>query len=189
MVKGNDVKRFLKQQGIDTRKLSVTVSYGGYSESINVKIKDMAINMCEVNKLVKREYQVISYDEHVQGEILQGGNTFVFVNYDEDTKEKAILQHFDEAKEHYEKAELENSFVGRQVFENDEIEALFFFRDSILSLRAKSDDIIVNQRIHVTCVYDLAETLTYLANGLYETQKKRNLLLLTKDFKTLHEIH
>jgi len=172
MVKGNDVKRFLKQQGIDTRKLSVTVSYGGYSESINVKIKDMAINMCEVNKLVKREYQNITYDERSQGEILRGANTFVFVNYDEETKEQAILQRFDKAKQLYNEIAERNVFHGLTVFEDEEIEALFFYPDSIVSLRAKYDDTYINQRVHVTSAYGLAETLTYLENGLYETQKK-----------------
>ena len=51
-----------------------------------VEIKSLDIDKDEIEKIV-RKYENISYDERT-GEILAGGNTYVFVSYDYDVEHK-----------------------------------------------------------------------------------------------------
>ena len=76
----SEIKKALKQAGFDTKKISVTHKWAGYSEVYRVSVKDKTINLDEVRDVTKRfeEYEV---DERT-GEILAGGNTFVSVQYD-----------------------------------------------------------------------------------------------------------
>ena len=65
----------LKEHGYNNRK--VGVRYDGYA--IWLTIKDLAIDIKEIEQLAKG-YESYERDEFT-GEILSGGNTFVFVNY------------------------------------------------------------------------------------------------------------
>lgn len=74
------IRNELKKCGYSNRKVSVKHEYGGYSASIRVTVKDLAINLAGIRKIA-RIYEDIDYDERT-GEILEGGNTYVFVDYD-----------------------------------------------------------------------------------------------------------
>lgn len=79
-----EIKKYLKENGIDTTKnISIKSSNCGYSESYNVTIKDINIDIEEVRELVKI-FESYERDERT-GEILEGGNTYIFVNYDYNT--------------------------------------------------------------------------------------------------------
>ena len=69
------IRQALKEHGYSNRK--VGVRYDGYA--IWLTIKDLAIDIKEIEQLSK-EYESYDRDEFT-GEILSGGNTFVFVNY------------------------------------------------------------------------------------------------------------
>ena len=69
------IRKVLKEHGYSNRK--VGVRYDGYA--IWMTIKDLAIDIKEIEQLSK-EYESYDRDEFT-GEILSGGNTFVFVNY------------------------------------------------------------------------------------------------------------
>lgn len=69
------IKQVLKEHGYNNRK--VGVRYDGHA--IWLTIKYLAIDIKEIEQLVKG-YESYECDE-VTGEILSGGNTFVFVNY------------------------------------------------------------------------------------------------------------
>lgn len=70
------IRKELKEHGYNNRR--VGVSYDGYAIWLN--IKELAIDIKEIENIVMK-YENYSRDERT-GEILQGGNTFVFVNYD-----------------------------------------------------------------------------------------------------------
>lgn len=69
------IRQALKEHGYNNRK--VGVRYDGYA--IWLTIKDLAIDIKEIEQLAKG-YESYERDEFT-GEILSGGNTFVFVNY------------------------------------------------------------------------------------------------------------
>lgn len=69
------IRQVLKEHGYSNRK--VGVRYDGYA--ILLTIKDLSINIKEIEKLTKG-YESYERDE-ITGEILSGGNTFVFVDY------------------------------------------------------------------------------------------------------------
>lgn len=69
------IRQALKEHGYNNRK--VGVRYDGYT--IWLTIKDLAIDIKEIEQLAKG-YESYERDEFT-GEILSGGNTFVFVNY------------------------------------------------------------------------------------------------------------
>lgn len=69
------IRQALKEHGYNNRK--VGVRYDGYA--IWLTIKDLAIDIKEIEQLAKG-YESYDRDEFT-GEILSGGNTFVFVNY------------------------------------------------------------------------------------------------------------
>lgn len=68
------IRQAPKEHGYSNRK--VGVRYDGYA--IWLTIKDLAIDIKEIEQLAKG-YESYERDEFT-GEILSGGNTFVFVN-------------------------------------------------------------------------------------------------------------
>lgn len=81
-MESKEIKNYLKEKGIDTRKVSIRHEYPGYSEAFNITIKDINVSASEVEKLAKH-FEYYETDERT-GEILAGGNTFIYVNYDYD---------------------------------------------------------------------------------------------------------
>lgn len=69
------IRQALKEHGYSNRK--VGVRYDGYA--VWLTIKDLAIDIKEIEQLAKG-YESYERDDFT-GEILSGGNTFVFVNY------------------------------------------------------------------------------------------------------------
>lgn len=69
------VRNALKSNGYNNRKVSVT-----NDGAIWVTVKDLDINIDDIEKLVKKYEHY--YTDEITGEILQGGNTFIFVQYD-----------------------------------------------------------------------------------------------------------
>lgn len=70
------IRKELKEHGYNNRR--VGVSYDGYA--IRLTIKELAIDKKEIENIAMK-YENYSRDERT-GEILQGGNTFVLVDYD-----------------------------------------------------------------------------------------------------------
>jgi len=85
MTKTNEMKKALKKK-FRNAKFSITHKYGGYSDSYNVRTdlldnKDFEESkpiIKEIEKIVGK-YESIDRDERT-GEILAGGNTYIFVS-------------------------------------------------------------------------------------------------------------
>ena len=69
-----------KEMGLNSRKVSVKSAYCGYSTKIDVVIKDLSIDIKKVEKIANEFYSVDRCER--TGEILQGGNTYIFCKYD-----------------------------------------------------------------------------------------------------------
>ena len=81
------IRQDLKKAGYKVpAQISVTTRRGGYSSAYDVTINDLKISSNEIEKLLKK-YESYEYDQKT-GEILAGGNTYIFVTYDSDVERK-----------------------------------------------------------------------------------------------------
>ena len=97
MTTAMEVKKAIKESGINTKGISVRKSYGGYSVVFHITVKDLTLDLKAIKKSV-RKFKQVDYDE-VTGETLEGGNTYIFVEYDDDTMEEAKESKKEEAEE------------------------------------------------------------------------------------------
>lgn len=74
-----EIRKELKQKGYSNRAISIKNKSSGYSDSINITIKDMSINKKEIQEMAQKHE---SYETDKYGEILQGANTYIFIDYD-----------------------------------------------------------------------------------------------------------
>ncbi|HFI0791115.1 TPA: hypothetical protein ACGO62_001122 [Streptococcus suis] len=94
------VKQFLKLHGYNPKDFKVRKANPGYERSLYITIKNVTISKKEIENLVYPQFQKISRCEITQ-EILSGGNTYVFVEYDEDTFEELVESKTQEAEQLY----------------------------------------------------------------------------------------
>lgn len=81
------IQEKLKAAGVPRSAYSISVRSCGYSDSVKIEIKDMTVRIDDV-KRVAFQYQSIGRDERT-GEILEGGNTYVFIQYSFDALQAA----------------------------------------------------------------------------------------------------
>lgn len=92
----NEITKAFKSKGWSNRKVGLKVDYN----CIRANVKDLSIKLKDVEAIV-HEYESISYDEYC-GEILAGGNTFVFVDYAWDVLNAAKEKYMRKAEEIFE---------------------------------------------------------------------------------------
>lgn len=79
MTLSNEIKKYLTEKlKCDKKLISIKHQWAGYSEAYWIKI-DKSLDLDEAQRLVNK-YQEYERDERT-GEILEGGNTYLFVNY------------------------------------------------------------------------------------------------------------
>lgn len=136
-----EVKTLLKEHGISVRHIRVRVESVGYgSLSIRIRLLDIALDCQRIETIVRREYQEIREDEHVQGEYLQGCNTYVQCQYDYDVfgiKQWKLFTH--EQKSFTPIWKRKNGYQGIEIFENEDVQALAFYKDHLISLKNKKE--------------------------------------------------
>ena len=76
-IKGTEIKKKLKEYGINTEGLSVRRRDAGYSDAWYVDGSGKKTDLRSVERILKDKLE--SYERDISGEILMGGNTFVFV--------------------------------------------------------------------------------------------------------------
>lgn len=98
---GTMIRDALKKAGYKVPKdISVRKSRGGYETAYYVDIKKFTINKEDIETIVNK-FKSVRYDER-SNEILAGGNTFIFVNYDSQMERKEferIQKFYQEIKE------------------------------------------------------------------------------------------
>lgn len=76
-----EIRKTLKEElGLNSRKVSVKSGHCGYSTKIDVNVKDLLVDIKKVETIANKFYSVDRCER--SGEILQGGNTYVTVQYD-----------------------------------------------------------------------------------------------------------
>jgi len=91
------IREDLKAIGYNSKKISVVTRGCGYSDSIRITIKDVTIPDKEIIKIADK-YESIRYDEYT-GEILEGANLYIFVEYDYDVMSDAAKPYMKKAIE------------------------------------------------------------------------------------------
>lgn len=113
---GQAIRNDLSEKGYKSRDINVRTGYSGYSSTVDLTIKDLAIQRNEIVKLVNR-YKVMSYDDQT-GEILLGGNTYIRVEYDFNLVYEAIEAKLEEAKKIWEELQSLNAYETKIIVEN-----------------------------------------------------------------------
>lgn len=78
--KAKSIRSELKKAGFTSRQVSVKHRYCGYSSSYHITIKDGNVSELQIKDICK-SFESVDYDERT-GEILEGGNDYVFVERD-----------------------------------------------------------------------------------------------------------
>ena len=91
------IRNEIKALGYTAKKVSVRCNSCGYSDSIRITIKDIAIPEKAIVEIANK-YESVRYDEYT-GEILEGGNLYIFVEYDYDTVKNAYEPYLEKAEE------------------------------------------------------------------------------------------
>lgn len=75
--KAKAIRTALKEAGFNQKQINVKKQFGGYSVAFYVTIRDANIDKSTIENIVNK-FKSIDYDERT-GEILEGGNDYVFV--------------------------------------------------------------------------------------------------------------
>ena len=117
-------KELKKQLGVTSRQVSVRSRNSGYDEAIDIKIRDLKVNKAEVEAIANR-YEYIRRCEY-SGEILAGGNTYVFVRLDYDALRTAKEELLETAKKIInDNKDLLGTNEGKTIAENGELEVIY----------------------------------------------------------------
>lgn len=84
------IKKELKEAGYSTKDFSVSVKDSLYDTAIKIKIKTPYVSRANVEKILKH-WESYELDQRT-GEILQGGNTYIFIQYEYGVVEKAAAE-------------------------------------------------------------------------------------------------
>ena len=161
-LKAKKLREELKKLGYNSRKISVVVRH--YT-SINVKIKDVTIGLQEIKKIADK-YKSIDYCQ-ISGEILEGGNDFVFVDYDRDKLSLAAEKYYNYCKNVINKHKDSNNMV--EFFNNSNVK-LFYVSGRIVDIphiEIKKNDNFIHERY-------CCNTYQVFAESLIRIQAKHN---------------
>ena len=146
-MKATDIKNELKELGYNVKDFKISVKHRGCADIyINVTVKNIMLNLNES----------IDYDE-LTCEILQGGNIFVLVEYDEEVMYQAIKQRKADAQkilDNLDKFECEAGY-GKIFYEDEKIKVYIFPNERILSFHQGNEQ----KRFSVSDSYDMAKAM------------------------------
>lgn len=118
------IRKELKKLGVTNRQVSVRSRNSGYDEAIDVTIKDLKVNKAKVEAIANR-YEYIRRCEY-SGEILSGGNTYVFVRLDYDALYAAKEELLETAKKIInDNKNLLGTNEGKTIAENGDLEIIY----------------------------------------------------------------
>lgn len=170
----SNLRKELKERGYSNRKVSVNHSYCGYSASITVTIKDLSIPLEIINDIACT-YKSVRYCEITQ-EVLQGGNTYVQVDYDYELLENATEEKLEQAEKIVKELESKEENFGDILFETSELSIYLYksasYDRSIASIHFENKDGSYNDRKGIYCFdsYDIARFLVLYENQIKEKE-------------------
>lgn len=172
MIKAKEVKKVLRENNIDTKKISVRSKLAGYDSAICVTLKDLSLPKHLIQKILDKEFSSISYDERC-GEILSGGNTFVFVDYDYNLMENAIEEKIPLAKKLVEELNSKDDYWCYELAKNNNLTLYASKEIESLYIKDLDNNRIAQWLFHTDKnsqdgnIYSVARALVILENRNY----------------------
>lgn len=110
--RGKAIREELKKAGYTSKQVSVRSRNCGYSDETRIYVKDLS---CDINAIrnICEKFERIDYDQYT-GEILMGGNTYIFVEWDWETIHNATESKMEEAEKVVDEIE-----SGKEIFSNE----------------------------------------------------------------------
>ena len=90
------IRAEIKKLGYNSRQVSVKSRNCGYSDETRIEVKDLSCDIKAIEKACTK-FESIDYDKY-SGEILSGGNTYIFVQYDYNAINKATEANIEKAE-------------------------------------------------------------------------------------------
>ena len=145
------IRKTLKEAGYTSKDIKVSVRSSLYDTVAKITIHNPHINKNEIEKLLLTAYEKIDRDI-VTGEILQGGNTMLFIDYEYGIFEEAAHEWAATAKGLiYSKEEVTRIFDGLYLLDLD--------RSGVLSIRQQNEK--------ASCTYKVYN-LSHLCEFIYK---------------------
>ena len=107
----NEIRKTLKEAGFTSKDYSIRVRDAGYSTTVNIEVKNPMVRL-SVLKQVAKQFEVVDRDER-SGEILQGGNTFVHCQYEDDIFDEVIQPFMETAKQVFESSKWDGCKIAK----------------------------------------------------------------------------
>lgn len=158
-INGRQVKSFLKEAGFETKAIKVRVNHWG-DTYIDVDLLDLNLPIKKIRTTLGEKYSDVSY--YHDGEVLQGGNTFVSVSYDWDIKEEAIEAKMEEAQELLDSLSQYDCCEGQgEMFKEDDEKLIYIYPvDKKMTVRRNGE--IHSLWYDISNSYKMAEFLVIL---------------------------
>ena len=97
-------ERIKNELGYTSKQVSVRSSNCGYSDETRITVKDLSCDFEAIQKIAM-SFEKVDYDQY-NGEILSGGNTYIFVAYDWGILHQAEEKEIENAEKAINEAEL-----------------------------------------------------------------------------------
>ncbi len=114
------IRKELKKEGYTSKDYRIRVKDAGYETAVHIYIINPCVRRSEVEKIVKK-FQDITYDERSM-EILDGCNTFVFVDYEYGLFDELVQPYMSTAEEIYNS----DKWNGKTIAKNDKTAINYF---------------------------------------------------------------
>ena len=113
----NQIKKELaRRAGLSTSQIRIKTT-GNYETAYNIKLCSMSYNINELERIAREMLESIDRDERT-GEILSGGNSYVFVEYDRAAIDAAYSQNDKILEKFEEKAKTTPAGCLTELFDN-----------------------------------------------------------------------
>ncbi|MCR0463368.1 hypothetical protein MKD06_11380 [[Clostridium] innocuum] len=134
------IRKSLKEAGYTQKDIKVSVRSSRYDTAAKITIHNPHIDRHRIEKILRPAYEEIDRDD-ITGEILQGGNTMLFIEYEYGIFEEVAREWMATAKGLMQsKAEVTRIFDGRYLLDPDHCGAL--------EIRQQDENTSCTYRVH-----------------------------------------
>lgn len=158
------IRADLKAAGISRSAYSISVKWAGYETSVRVRVRDLSVSLSRVMTVLNR-YHHVDWDERCM-EILAGGNTFVWVEYDRDALDAAAASWRDRAAEILaaDRALYVGDVIANYSRNGHSFELVYFKGDNVVCAHKKGSASWYGDKCYAGSVGAMAEALA-IFNG------------------------
>jgi len=151
------IKNELKANKITTKQVNIKGSIQGYDEVIKISIKDLSINKLQIENITNKYIEVSRCE--TSGEILHGGNTYVYIELNKKSIKEGSNDFTEIAKNIINKSKEYKNFYEAFIDGNRSI--LYSRENNQIRLSEKNDGIGTGlQSFQIFDIDGIAEALT-----------------------------